>query len=272
MRVKKFLLAAIMVIMLLSLFLELLATAQQTSSAGGNQTDLLTSRSIASDSGSLTNMLVVTTTVRMVYGVHGNTTSSGPAVTLSLVLVEGTTSLEQRLVNTTTTSDDTDGSTGAGGNNLLGTGGELDASLTVLTVTDDGSVVTRGTGKSTTVTSVLLNIADDGTFGHGGKGKDIANGEGSLLSAVDELTSVHTLSSDEGLGTETVLVLVTEDDLGERSTTTGVVDDFLDDTANIAVALSIIERSQLGSTLTVSGVRLEDSSRLSLSTNDATHF
>jgi len=178
---------------------------------------------------------MVTTTVRMVYGVHGNTTSSGPAVTLSLVLVEGTTSLEQRLVNTTTTSDDTDGSTGTGGNNLLGTGGELDAGLTVLTVTDDGSVVTRCTGKSTTVTSVFLNVADNGTFGHGRKGKNVANGEGSLLSAVDELASVHTLSGDEGLGTKAVLVLVTEDNLGERSTTTRVMDDFLDDAANVSI-------------------------------------
>jgi hypothetical protein len=151
-------------------------------------------------------MLVVTTTVRMVYGVHGNTTSSGPAVTLSLVLVEGTTSLEQRLVNTTTTSNDTDSSTGTGGNNLLGTGGELDTGLTVLTVSNDGGIVTRGTGKSTTVASVLLNVADDGTFWHGGEGKNVANGEGSLLSAVDELAGVHTLSGDEGLSTKTVPV------------------------------------------------------------------
>jgi hypothetical protein len=186
--------------------------------------------------------------------------------------VESTTSLEQRLVNTTTTSDNTNGSTGSRGNNLLGTGGKLDTGLAVFTVSDNGSVVTRGTGKSTTITSVLLNVADNGTFRHGREGKDVSDGEGSLLSAVDELTSVHTLSSNEDLSTETVLVLVTEDNLGEGSATTGVVDDLLDDTANVAVTFSIVERSQLGGSLTVSCVGLEDSSRLSLSTNDATHF
>jgi hypothetical protein len=39
---------------------------------------------------------------------------------------------------------------------------------------------------------------------------------------------------------------VTEDDLGQGSTTTGVVDDLLHDTANIAVSLSEVESAELG--------------------------
>jgi hypothetical protein len=52
--------------------------------------------------------------------VHGNTTDNGPAVALGLVLVVGTTGLEQGLVNAATTGNDTDDSTVGGSNDLCG--------------------------------------------------------------------------------------------------------------------------------------------------------
>ncbi len=77
--------------------------------------------------------MMVTTSVRMVHGlhsahtqfirggsevgimsetyVHGNTTNNGPAVALGLELVVGTTGLEQGLVDTTTSSNDANNST-----------------------------------------------------------------------------------------------------------------------------------------------------------------
>merc|ERR1739840_44487 len=45
---------------------------------------------------------MVTTTVGMLHGVHGNTTNLGPAV--PLVFVVSTTSLQDGLVDTSTTS------------------------------------------------------------------------------------------------------------------------------------------------------------------------
>ena len=70
---------------------------------------------------------MVTTTVRMVNGlwkneqsssiqnestnVHGNTTDARPAVALRLVLVVGTASLEDGLVDTATAGNDSDHST-----------------------------------------------------------------------------------------------------------------------------------------------------------------
>lgn len=42
---------------------------------------------------------------------------------------------------------------------------------------------------------------------------------------------------------------VTEDNLGERSSTSGVVDDLLDDTASVSVALGVIKGSELGGVL-----------------------
>ena len=46
----------------------------------GNETDFLTGDGRAGDGRRLTDVLVVTTTVRVVHRVHSNTTSTGPAV------------------------------------------------------------------------------------------------------------------------------------------------------------------------------------------------
>lgn len=191
----------------------------------------------------------------MVNGVHGNTTSLGPRVALDSELVLGTRSLEQGLVGTTTTGDDTNHTTGGVLDNLLGTGGELDTGLAVLgIVADDGHVVTGGAAKSTTVTSLLLDVGDNGTLGHGGKGQNIADGQGSVLTGVDELAGVHALVGDEGLGDLLVRVGVTELDLGERSTTAGIVDDLLDDTAGVSVTLSEVKGAELRRRLVETGV------------------
>ena len=47
--------------------------------AGSNETSLLSRNSGAGDGRGFTNVLVVTTTVRVIDGVHGNTTSTRPA-------------------------------------------------------------------------------------------------------------------------------------------------------------------------------------------------
>jgi hypothetical protein len=108
--------------------------------------------------------------------------------------VVSTTGLQEGLVNTTTSGNDTDGGTSSGEDNLLGTGGELDAGLAVIgVVANDSGVTTGGTGKSTTITNGLLDVADNGTLWHGAQRKNVTDVQGSLLTAVDELTSVGTL-------------------------------------------------------------------------------
>ena len=56
-------------------------------------------------------MLVVTTTVGMLDGVHGHTTHLGPAVPLHLVFVVGTAGLQDGLVDTSTSGHDANGGT-----------------------------------------------------------------------------------------------------------------------------------------------------------------
>ena len=53
-------------------------------------------------------------------------------------------------------------------------------------------------------------------------------------------------------------VRVAEDDLGERSTTSRVVDDLADDALDVSIALREVERAELGGTLAVGGVGAED--------------
>lgn len=156
----------------------------------------------------------------MIDGVHGNTTSLGPAVALDSELVLGARSLQERLVGTATTSNDTDHTTGGRVENLLGTGGELDAGLALIrVVANNGDIVAGGAAQGATVTNLLLDVRDDGTLGHGAKGQDVADGQGGLLTGVDELAGVHAFVGNEGLLHLLELVGVAEDDLGEGSTT-----------------------------------------------------
>ena len=87
-----------------------------------------------------------------------------------------------------------------------------------------------------------------------------------LLSAVDELPSVHALRADEELVLLAVLVGVTELNLSKRGTTAGVVDDLFHDALNVTMLLGVVQGTVLSSSLTVLGVGAEDrSSSLSLS-------
>ena len=225
-------------------------------------------------------MLMVTTTVGVVNGVHGNTTSTGPAdwdrssekktdrervrdklVSLGLEFVVGPASLEQGLVNPPTASDDTDSSTGTTRDCLFCTRWETDTGLVVLgRVSDDGSVGAGCPSERTTVTDLLLDAANDRSFRELAHRENISNVKGSLLAAVDEGASMKTFGGNEGLLAELVAVWIAEDHTGKRSTTASstnfsnsfssdvqqavparVVNDFLDDTANVAIPFGKVE-------------------------------
>jgi len=204
-------------------------------------------------------VLVVTTTVGMLDGVLGNTTDLGPAVALDGVLVVGTARLEKGLVGTSATGDDADLGTDVGLDGLLSAGGEAKTcGALVLVVGDDDGEAAGATGEGTTVTYVGLDVADNGTLGDRGEGQDVAALKRGLLAAVDELAGVHALSSDEELGIALVAVGVQELDLGDGSTTSGVMDDVLDDAADVALLLGVVKGTKLHGALAGAGVSLED--------------
>jgi hypothetical protein len=137
-------------------------------------------------------------------------------------------------------------------------------------VANDNNVVARGTAKSTTVANLLLDVGQNGTLRNRAERENVTDVQGSLLTSVDELTSVDALVSNEGLLTLLVLVRVTENDLGKGSTTARVVNDLLDNTTNVTVSLSVVERTELGGALSQAGVSLEDGTgTLSLVANNS---
>jgi hypothetical protein len=99
--------------------------------------------------------------------------------------------LEEGLVCSATTGDDTDHTTALAGEDLLGTGGKLDTGLAVIrVVANNGHIVARGTAERTTVGSLLLDVGEDGTLGDGVEREDVADGESGVLSGIDELCTV----------------------------------------------------------------------------------
>lgn len=94
----------------LLLNLEILSTtSNETGSSGGHETSLLTAGSVSGDSRGVTDVLLVTTTMGMLDGVHSNTSNSGPGTSaLCLPSVVGVSSLANRLVGSATTGNDTD--------------------------------------------------------------------------------------------------------------------------------------------------------------------
>ena len=250
------------------------ATTQTTSAASGNETDLLTGRATATNGGGVSDVLVVATTVGVINGVHCNTTNLGPLVTLGPVLVAGAAGLGDGLVHTATTGDDADHGTAIRAHGLAGAGWELDTGQVLIDdMRNDGDIVPRCTGELAAISGRALQVAHDGTFWHGADGEDVADVELSLLTAVNVLSSVHTLSSNEQLLVGAVVVSIAELHLAKRSATSGVVDDVVDDALDVSMTLGEVDGAKLGGSLTVVSVSSEDgATTLTLCADDATHF
>mmetsp|Transcript_24236 Transcript_24236/g.38015 ORF Transcript_24236/g.38015 Transcript_24236/m.38015 type:complete len:302 (-) Transcript_24236:49-954(-) len=244
---------------LISVLTKLLDSTKTSGTPGTDKTDLTSRRSLLADSGRTTNVLMVTSSEGMLHGVLSHTTNLGPAVTLHGVFVVGTSSLKQRLVSTSTSGNNSDLGTDIRLHSLLTSRGKTETGGTlVLIMGDDNSEAAGSTCKSTTVTNLGLNVAHNGTLGHLLQRKNITNGQGSLLSAVDELTSVHTLSSNHKLSVPLVTVSIQELDLGNGSSTTRVVHDVLDDTTDVSTTFGVVDGTKLHSSLAGACVSLED--------------
>jgi len=204
-------------------------------------------------------VLLVTTTERMVNGIHGNSSNSRPSLSESLHLVEDSTSLKDGLINSFSGGNETNHGSGFTGEGLSGTRGKSDSGLAeIIGVTNDDSGGTGASGELTLITGVVFNVTDGSTFGDLVDGEDVTGGEGSLLSGIDELTGVHSFNGEEMGVLKSVLIRVSEDDLSEGSTTTGIVEDLSDDTLNVTISFSEIENSESSGSDSVMLVSLED--------------
>jgi len=195
----------------------------------------------------------------MLHWILRHTTDLGPGVALDGVLVVRTSGLQERLVQTSSTSDHANLGTNSGRDSLLSARGETQAgSALVLVVGDDDGEAARAAGKGAAITDTGLNVAHDGTLGHLLQRQDVADVKRRLLATVDELASIHTLSGDHELGVALESVRVQELDLGHRGATPGVVEDLLDHAAHVATALGVVDRAKLDGALAGPVVGLED--------------
>jgi hypothetical protein len=251
----------------------LLSTSDETGSSGGDETTLLSSGGISSHGSGVTNVLMVTTTMRMLDGVHSDTSNSGPVLLLCLGFVVSVDGSQERLITPLSTGDNTNHSSAGSLDGFTNTGRKLDSGLAaIFGVTDDDTGGSGSTGEGTSVSEFGLNVGNNSAFGHGVDGKDVSNLEGGFLSSIDEHTSVHALDGDEVFSSELVLVHVSELNLSERGSTTGIVDNILDDSLDVALSLSEIKCSELGGCHSLVCVSSEDSAAsVSLSSDASSH-
>ena len=153
----------------------LLPSSDETSSSGSDEPNFLTMRCISADSWRVTNVLLVTTTMGMVYGVHSHTSNSGPWSALCLVLVELATSLAYWLVRSASTSAYTDHSSAVTWDGSSAAAWESDSSLgTIIGVTNDDSWSAGGSGERASVSSFPFTVRNDGSFREKVNRQDIA--------------------------------------------------------------------------------------------------
>ena len=146
---------------------ELAASSDGASPLGGNKSGLLTARGVSPGGRGVTNVLMVTTTVGMLDGVHGDTSNSGPVSLLGVRSVVGAVGAEHGLVSSLSAGNDADHGSAAALDGLTDAGGESHTSLlAVFGVTNDDGGGAGGAGKSAAVTKLRLTIGNDGSLGH----------------------------------------------------------------------------------------------------------
>ena len=178
----------------------LLSSPNPSGPAGGDETDLPTGRGSSFNRGSLSDMLVVSSSVGMLDRIHGHASNLRPAIPLGLVLVEGPSGLQHGLVDPAAAGHDAHHGPIGRGNDPLGAGGQLDpGAFGVRVVGDDRGVVAGSPGQFAPVAGFLLQVGDDGSFGHHADGHHVANRQLGLFAAVDELAGMHAFAGNHQL-------------------------------------------------------------------------
>eukprot|EP00968_Pinguiococcus_pyrenoidosus_P012001 scaffold1016_cov258-Pinguiococcus_pyrenoidosus.AAC.5 len=246
----------------------LLYAAQTAGAPGGDEADLLTGRAHAVGGGRVPDVLVVTTSERVLHGVHGHTTDLGPLVPLHAVLVVCAAGLEHGLVRPAAAGHDANHRPALVGQGLLRPRRQANAAgALVLVLRDDHAVASGGLDEVASVSDVALDVADHGALRQLSQGQDVAHAEVRLLSAEDELPAVHALRAHHELIVLLVLVRVLELDPRQRRSSPRLMKDLLGtrnqaqtdlhEPLDIAGSLGEVQTPQLGGPLAQAGVALE---------------
>jgi len=254
--------------------LRLLPPTEQTRTPRGDQARLPARRGVALARRRVADVLVVATAVRVLHGVHRHAAHLRPAVALHPVLVVRTARLQHRLVQASAARNNADHRAHGRLERLARAGRQPDLRRALLAVVrDERAVVARALGDLAAVPGLALEVADDRPLGHRTDRQDVARRELGLDTAVDELPGVHALRGAHELLVELEAVRVAEVHLNQGRAAPGVVDDLLDDTLDVAVALTVVIDAELRGTLAVLGVGHEDSAgALTLAPDDTAHL
>jgi len=246
---------------------------ETTGSSGGNKTDFATGRSVATYGGRHTDVLMVTTTMRMLDWVHGNTTDLRPRVPLRLVLKVSPAGFEHGLVDSASPGDDTNHCAVAGRDRLLRPGGKLHFRFILIRIVgDNGGVVSGRSGEFAAVSQFFLELTHDGTLRHGTDRHDVSDSQRRFLSTVDKLSSVHTLDGDERFLSLLEFIGISELNDSQGRSSSGVVNDILDDSLDVSMTFGIIRGAKTSGAFAMFVVRRENRTRtLSLGSNHSTH-
>lgn len=235
-----------------------LGSSQDTCSPGGNETNLLTRSEVSTNRGWMTNMLVISSSVRVFNWILRHTSDTRPRLVLDLVLVVGSSCLQQWLINTASSSDHPNDSTAMGVQSLSGTRWVSNTGLlTILGMSNDHTAASGCPGNLTTIHRMSLNSGNDSSFRTRSEGEQITRHQCSRLSGLDVHTGVQTLYADPSVLQETELVPVPEHNLAHRGATARLVEDLLDNSSNLVMPLREIEWTELGWSLLVSVSVLE---------------
>ena len=147
--------------------LDTLLASEATGAARGDETRLGARGLVPAHGRGVADVLVVTTTVGVLHGVHRHTSDLGPRGTaLHLELVCSSRQPEHGLVAASAARNLANSRAAARGNGLLRPRGELDAGEAgVGVVRDEDAVLAGRLGEHAAVAQLRLDVADDGASG-----------------------------------------------------------------------------------------------------------
>ena len=239
--------------------LSLVTSSKKTSSSGSNETNLLSRDASSGNSGRLTNVLVITTSVGMVNWVHSDSGNDWEVLSLCLVSPVLNSGLENWLLVSSSGSDDSNHTSGLAVDGLSDTRWQLDSGLeSILRMGDDGDERSRGSGELSIVSFSELDVGNESTFWDLTNWQDVTNLKGSLFTAENGLTREHSLDGKVQLLDLLVVISVLELDSGNWGSSAWVVKDFLDDSLDKSVSLLVVQVLVLDFSESSEGVGLVD--------------
>ena len=127
----------------------------------------------------MTNMLMVTSSMRMLNGVHCNTSNSGPVVSLCSIFEPRVGSLKDGLIGSLSSGDNTDHGSALSGNGLSGSGRKSNSSSsTLIRVSNDDGGASGGSSEGSSVSDLGFTVRNDGSLRKRIDGEDVSDGKG----------------------------------------------------------------------------------------------